>query len=55
MAWLCKFAGVHVQMLEGSERRWREPVKSEAFVGVVRGRLTDALDARFRKIGWAWE
>lgn len=55
MLWLTKFAGMHVQMVEGGERRWRDPVKGEAFVGVVRGRLTDALIGRFRKVGWAWE
>jgi hypothetical protein len=55
MLWLSKFAGVNAQMVDGGERRWRDPVKGEAFVGMVRGRLTDALVSRFRKIGWAWE
>lgn len=55
MMWLSKFAGMNVQMEDGSEKRWRDPVRGEAFVGVVRGRLTDALISRFRKIGWAWE
>lgn len=55
MLWLSKFAGMSAQMVEGGERRWRDPVKGEAFGGMVRGRLTDALVSRFRKVGWAWE
>ncbi|MDI1437316.1 hypothetical protein [Polyangium sorediatum] len=54
MLWLSTFAGVRADMVDGSERRWRDPVKGEAFSGVVRGRLTDALVTRFRKVGWAW-
>jgi len=46
---------MQAQMVDGGERRWRDPVKGEAFVNLVRGRLTDALVARFRKVGWAWE
>ncbi len=55
MLWLCGFAGMHAEMVDGSERRWRDPVKGEAFVGMVRSRLTDALISRFRKVAWAWE
>ncbi|HMY20641.1 MAG TPA: hypothetical protein PKA58_30155, partial [Polyangium sp.] len=55
MLWLSKFAGLQIQMVEAGEKRWRDPIKGEAFVNLVRGRLTDAMVARFRKIGWAWE
>ncbi len=55
MLWLSKFAGLQIQMVEAAEKRWRDPIKGEAFVNLVRGRLTDAMVARFRKIAWAWE
>lgn len=55
MLWLSSFAGMQAEMVDGSERRWRDPVKGEAFAGMVRRQLTNALVARFRKVGWAWE
>ncbi|MDI1476396.1 hypothetical protein [Polyangium sp. y55x31] len=55
MLWLTQFAGVSATMEDGGGRRWRDPVKGEAYRGVVRGRLTGELVARLRKVGWGWE
>lgn len=54
MLWLSRFAGVRVSMVDDGARRWRDPVKGEAYAGAMRRTLTDALVARFRKIGWTW-
>jgi hypothetical protein len=55
MVWLTRFAGVRAAMVSGGGRRWRDPVKGEAYVGTVRRHLTDVLVVRFRKLGWTWD